>query len=118
MNFHLREWILSWIFVRIFSVDFLGPSIPLNEGPTIHREIYREIYSKIHGKIPAKSTKEVKNGIANSALQEESPKICTAVPPHLHETAASLLLSFVKQRETPQHTSHLQVQKFNLRAIH
>ena len=29
--FILRAWILSWIFVWVFSVHFLGPSFPLNE---------------------------------------------------------------------------------------
>ena len=50
-----------------FSVDFLGPSVPLNEGQKSHREIH----SKIHDKIPAKSTNVVKNGVTKSTLQEE-----------------------------------------------
>ena len=56
-------------FCVIFSVDFLIPSFPLNEGQTIHREIH----SKIHDKIPAKSTHVVKNAVGKSTLQEEGP---------------------------------------------
>ena len=50
----------------IFSVDFLGPSAPLNEGQKIH--------SKIHDKTPAKVTRQVKNGVGKSTLQEEGPE--------------------------------------------
>ena len=51
MNFHSETVDFSWISVWFFSVDFLGPSVPLKEGQKIHREIH----SKIHDKIPAKS---------------------------------------------------------------
>ena len=50
-----------------FSAHFLGPSVPLNEGQKIHREIH----SKIHDKIPARSTHVVKNGVRKSTLHEE-----------------------------------------------
>ena len=64
MNFH-SESRLGFLF-EFFSVDFLGPSVPLQEGQKIH--------CKIHDKTFAKSTHVVKKGIGKSTLQEEGPE--------------------------------------------
>ena len=50
-------------------MDFLEPSVPLNEGQRIHREIH----SKIHDKTPVNFTHVVKDGVGKSTLQEEGP---------------------------------------------
>ena len=67
MNFHSESVAFVVDFCVSFSVDFLGPSVPLNEGQKIHREIH----SKIHDIIPAKSTHVAKNGVGKSTLQKE-----------------------------------------------
>ena len=69
MNFHSDSVDFVTDFCVNFWCGFLGPSVPLNKG----QKINREIHSKIHDKIPTKFTHVVKNDVGKSILQEEGP---------------------------------------------
>ena len=71
MNFHSESVDFVMDFCVNFSVDFLGPTVPLNKRQKMHREIL----SKTHDKLPAKFKHVVKNGVGKSTLQEEGPDL-------------------------------------------
>ena len=71
-------------------MDFLGPSVPLNEGQKIH--------SKIHDKSPANFTHVVKNCVAKSTLQEEGPEKCPRFSPTHGQETERVKIELVKIR--------------------